>query len=89
MADILTTSPKGHTMTNTFDHLDALKLGLSHERVRLANATNPKEISLRKVWIAQKEREIEGEYKFLGIEANDGSDLSIDDLFAELSAWAQ
>jgi hypothetical protein len=73
-------------MTNQFDHLDALKLGLSHERARLASATNLKEIALRKVWIAQKEREIESEYKFLGIAADDGSDLSIDNLFAELSA---
>ena len=39
-------------------HLNALELNLSHERVRLSQATNQQDIALRKVWVAQLEREI-------------------------------
>lgn len=46
-------------------HLDALELRLSNERVRLSQAKTKGEQELRKVWIAQMEREIAGERKFL------------------------
>lgn len=42
-------------------HLNALELGLSHERARYAVDKS----ELRKVWIAQREREIEAERRFL------------------------
>lgn len=45
-------------------HLDALNLRLSNERIRLANAKTGGEIELRKVWIAQLEKEIAGEVQF-------------------------
>ena len=67
-------------------HLNALELNLSHERVRLSQATNQQDIALRKVWVAQLEREIADERKFLGIVSTDDADLSIDDLFAELQS---
>lgn len=40
------------------DHLAALELRLSHERVRLANAKSDNERQLRLVWIRQIEGEI-------------------------------
>jgi hypothetical protein len=70
-------------------HLDALQICLSHERVRLAQATRAnrqQDIALRTVWVAQYEREIAAEYAFLGIDPNVDCDLSDDELFAELSA---
>lgn len=57
------------------NHLDALNLRLSNERVRLANAKSEGERELRKVWIAQLEKEVAGEIQFLGTE---------DDLLAAL-----
>lgn len=61
-----------------FSHLNALELCLSHERAREPNA-------LRAVWIAKIEREIAGERAFLGLPAVVASDLTDDELFAELS----
>ena len=46
-------------------HLNALNLRLSHERVRLANAKTEGERAMRTVWVAQIEKEIAGEEKFL------------------------
>jgi outer membrane murein-binding lipoprotein Lpp len=46
-------------------HLNALQLRLSNERNALARAKTSKERDLRKVWIAQIEKEIAGEEKFL------------------------
>lgn len=70
-------------------HLEALKTRLSHERNYLALTTNPKEIAIRTVWVAQCEKEIAGELAFLGLEADpidEINEMSIDDLFAELAA---
>lgn len=69
-----------------FSHLNALELNLSHERVRLSQATAAQDIALRKVWVVQLEREIANEYAFLGIDQIVDCDLSDDELFAELSA---
>ena len=65
-------------------HLDALQLSLSHERVRLASAKTAGERNHRAVWVAQIEREIAGEMKFLGITAAP-VEMSDDELFAALS----
>jgi len=62
-------------------HLDALTRHLSQERVRLSLATKQGEIALRKVWIAQLEKEIEGEMAFIGYEAEE---LNDDELAAAL-----
>lgn len=62
------------------NHIDALQLRLSNERMALANAKTEGEKELRKVWIAQIEKEIAGEKKFIA-----GADLSHDELMAELS----
>ena len=68
-------------------HLVALQQGLSHEKDRLAKAKSEKEIALRTVWVKQYEREIEAEYKFLGMAPSSVLDsISDDDLFAELMA---
>lgn len=71
-----------------FSHLDALQVGLSHERDRLAKAKKPGEIALRKVWVAQYENEIAAEYKFLGIKPLTWEELMLsdDELLAELQA---
>lgn len=66
-------------------HLDALELNLSHERARLAAAKSPKEIAMRKVYVAQLEKEVAGELAFLGKTAP-ALDMSADELFRELSA---
>ena len=70
-------------------HLDALQICLSHERVRLTQATRAnrqQDIALRTAWVAQYEREIAAEYAFLGIDPNVDCDLSDDELLSELSA---
>ncbi len=61
-------------------HLDALNVRLSNERARLASAKTPKEVEARKVTVAQVEKEIEGELKFLGLTVETASDLSDDEL---------
>lgn len=78
-------------MSKSLDHLNALELRLSHERGYLAQAKRPQEIEIRKVWIAQIEKEIAGEKKFLaehyGIEFPATLDeilMSDDELLAEL-----
>lgn len=61
------------------DHLSALQLRLSNERIRLSQATNKKEIELRTVWVKQMEKEVEGEIKFLSV-----NEMSADELLKEL-----
>lgn len=65
-------------------HLNALRIRLSNERCRLASATSVQEVALRKVWVAQVEKEIAQEEAFLGKKPAD--DLTDDELFAELQA---
>ena len=65
-------------------HLIALQDGLAHERERLANAASEHERALRRVWIAQREREIEAEKVFLNLEPI-ACDLTDDELLAELT----
>ena len=47
------------------EHLNALYLRLSNERMRLAGAKSESERIRHGVWVAQIEREIAGEYAFL------------------------
>jgi len=67
-------------------HLNALELRLSHERGYMAQAKTEKEQALRKVWIAQIEKEIADEKKFLGLVDNEPCEISADDLLAALIA---
>lgn len=76
-------------------HLDALQARLGHEKARLnaALAARPSrrsanEIAFRQREIAACEKEIEGEYKFLGIKplTLDEILMSDDELLAELAA---
>ena len=69
---------------NNMSHLSALELRLSNERVRLANAKTAKERELRRVWIAQIEKEIDREIEFIGKVAE--SDMTDDELLAALTA---
>ena len=62
------------------NHIDVLNLLLSHERVRLAEPKTESEKALRKVWVKQLEKEIEGEQRFLS------NELSDDDLLSALGA---
>jgi hypothetical protein len=68
------------------DHLAALEIGLSHERARLAKATKVGEIELRKIWVAQAEREIAAERAFLGLPDVAKCEISDDDLMRQLLA---
>lgn len=54
-------------MTADTTHLVALMTRLSHEREYLAAEKTEGGKALRKVWIMQIEKEIEAEYKFLGM----------------------
>jgi hypothetical protein len=63
-------------------HLEALQLRLSNERARLRSAKSKNEIAIRKVFVAQCEKEITGEFKRLGIE--DCAEMSDDELMEEL-----
>jgi hypothetical protein len=67
------------------NHFSALQLRLSHEREYLARAKSEGERELRRVWIAQIEREIEGELTFLGRTAEPLEDISDDELLAALN----
>lgn len=67
-----------------FAHLTALQESLSREQTRLANATNQNERDFRMQRIAMVEKEIAGEYKFLGMEKI--AVMSDDELLAELVA---
>ena len=69
------------------DHLTALELRLSHERVRLHSATSDRERELRGVWVAQVEAEIARERARLGIaDADDGApDMTPDELLQALN----
>lgn len=67
-------------------HLNAIELRLSHERSYLAAAKTDKERTLRRVWIAQIEKEIAAEYVHLGISAKSEAVMSDDELLAELTS---
>jgi hypothetical protein len=64
-------------------HVHALELNLSHERMRLFAAKSEGERELRAVWVDQLEKEIEAEYKFLGIEPEELSDEDLANLLAD------
>jgi hypothetical protein len=61
------------------DHLSMLQLRLSNERIRLSQATSKGEIELRKVWVKQLEKEVDGELEFLSV-----NEMSADELLKEL-----
>jgi hypothetical protein len=65
-------------------HLDAIQARLHRERARLAAATTQKDRTFRTVQIAQAEKEMAAEMKFLGIEDAPQSDMTDDDLLAAL-----
>ena len=74
-------------MTDT-THLTALISRLASEKAALARSTKQSEIDLRTVWVAQCQREINGEERFLGLPVTDWNEpeMSDDDLLAELMA---
>lgn len=61
-------------------HLNALELRLSNERGYLAKAKTEGERELRRVWIAQIEKEIAGERVFVAKQ----DEMTDDELLAEL-----
>lgn len=63
------------------NHLEALNLRLSNERIRLANAKTDGERELRSVWIKQIEKEIRNEEGFVT-----SQDISDEELLRELGA---
>ncbi len=67
-------------------HIDALNLHLSNERMRLANAKTDAERELRRVWVAQLEKEIAGEQKFSNQQCDN---LSDDELLNSLGITAE
>ena len=62
------------------DHLSALQVRLSNERIRLSQATSKGEAELRSVWVKQLEKEIQGELQFLA----QHNTMSADELLKEL-----
>lgn len=79
-------------MIYTTEHYTALMTRLSNEKGYLAATTKQSEIELRTVWIAQIEKEIQGEVEFLsskGISvfqtlSSEVDSMSEDDLLTEL-----
>jgi len=66
-------------------HLIALQTRLSNEKQHIVSAATKAEKELRTVWIAQIEKEIQGEEDFLGLpEFLEFDDLTDDELLAEL-----
>lgn len=66
------------------DHLTALNVRLSHERARLQSAKTEQQRTVFAVRVAQCEREVAGELKFLGMSQNVMLEISDDDLLNEL-----
>ena len=64
------------------DHLAALEISLSNERVRLGEAKTEEEKKLRQVWVNQLEKEVDAERGFLEIKTN----LTDEELLKELGA---
>ena len=71
-------------MSQDTSHLNALLLGLSNERARLAEEKTEHGRKLRRVWIEQKEREIEGERQFLGLKDTESFEGTDDELLEAL-----
>jgi len=71
-------------MSQDTSHLNALLLGLSNERARLAEEKTEQGRKLRKVWIEQKEKEIEGEREFLGLCVEELPEMSDSELLEAL-----
>lgn len=65
-------------------HLNALQVRLSNERNYFAKAKTANEQALRKVWIAQIEKEIAFETKFIGEQAPE-VEMTDDELLAALT----
>ena len=70
-----------------FTHLFALMARRSHDLDRIDAAIKGQNRTLRTVWLAQIEKEIDCEHAFLGIAPIDAvtSAMSDDELLAELS----
>ena len=68
-------------------HLNALEANLFKAKVQLKRATKAGEIALRTVWVAQLEKEVAGERKFLGLLNSDSNEpkMTDDELLAALS----
>ena len=67
------------------EHLDALLLRRSNEKMRLDNAVDARERAVREVWLAQIDKEIEAERRFLKMEAEAcGGSITDDELIAAL-----
>ncbi len=66
------------------DHLTALNVRLSHERARLAGAKTQQQRTMFAVRVAQCEREVAGEMKFLGMSQTAPLEMSDDELMREL-----
>ncbi|WP_294390192.1 hypothetical protein [uncultured Sphingomonas sp.] len=54
-------------MAVDLSHLHSIEDHLIRERARLAKARGDSEVALRTVWVAQAERELANERKFLGL----------------------
>ena len=67
-----------------YRHLDALELGLSHERERLRLARSQQEIAYREIWVRQYEREIASERELLGLPPEGDAPMTLDEILAEL-----
>ncbi len=65
-------------------HLTALRLRLSHEKVRLAKAKTGNEKELRSVWVKQIEKEISDELVFLGIKEEPLPEMTDEEILNEL-----
>jgi hypothetical protein len=65
-------------------HLDALRVNLSNEKSRLAEAKTDKEREMRSVWVKQLEKEVADEIKLLGIADDASVDMSDDALLDAL-----
>ena len=78
------------TMLIDYSHLNAIQIRLSNERAALFTAISQSEVALRKVWIAQIERELAAEREFIAMRKEwfkiAKIELSDDELLAQLSA---
>lgn len=83
----VTATAPGRPNTPDIEHLNALELRLHNETTRLKSAKTTKERAHRAVWVAQAQKELDGEKERLGLTGgNEEIDLSDEELLAELGA---
>lgn len=72
-----------------YEHLNTLRLRLSHEKARLERAKTDSERKMRSVWVQQIEKEISQELSFLKKDEDQEPQMTDDELLCALFGGPQ